>query len=95
MKIFYHLIIVARYNVVDVCTPINLKDGLITPVIFDAEKKGLLDINKDLKNIIEKAKDGSLQPQEVQVRFVILQLILLLFLFLKLYSLFTTFRAVL
>ncbi|XKL62510.1 hypothetical protein PGB90_002343 [Kerria lacca] len=57
---------IRQYNVVDVCTPINLKDGLITPVIFDAEKKGLLDINKDLKNIIEKAKDGSLQPQEVQ-----------------------------
>ena len=47
--------------------PISSKRGLISPIIFDADKKGLAQINKEVGNLIAKAEDGSLQPFELEV----------------------------
>lgn len=56
-----------RYNAVDVRVPISSKTGLISPVVFDADKKGLAQINKEVKNLIAKAEEGSLQSFELEV----------------------------
>ena len=41
--------------------------GLITPIVFDADKKGLQGINGDVVSLAEKARNKTLQPQEFQV----------------------------
>lgn len=57
-----------RYNAVDVSVAVNSDKGLITPIIFDADKKGLAEISSDVKRLAAKAREGTLQPQEFQVR---------------------------
>lgn len=36
-------------------------------MVFDADKKGLAQINKEVKNLIAKAEEGSLQSFELEV----------------------------
>lgn len=40
--------------------------GLITPIVFSADRKGLVDISKEVKALALKARDGKLQPHEFQ-----------------------------
>lgn len=40
--------------------------GLITPIIFNADSRGILDISTNMKELANKAKEGRLQPQEYQ-----------------------------
>jgi pyruvate dehydrogenase E2 component (dihydrolipoamide acetyltransferase) len=40
--------------------------GLVVPVIKDADKKGLLDIARDLTELSGKARDGKLSPGDMQ-----------------------------
>ena len=41
-----------------------LTDGLITPIVKDANLKGLLEISKEIKILAKKAKEGKLTPEE-------------------------------
>jgi pyruvate dehydrogenase E2 component (dihydrolipoamide acetyltransferase) len=40
--------------------------GLITPIVFGADGKGVIDISKIVKSLAAKAREGKLQPQEYQ-----------------------------
>lgn len=40
--------------------------GLITPIVPQADRKGLVEINKTIKELAAKARDGKLQPHEFQ-----------------------------
>ena len=55
---------IIKYSNVDVAIAVALKDGLITPIIKNADKKGLLEISKEIKILVKKAKDGKLLPDE-------------------------------
>ena len=55
---------VIKYNSVDVSIAVALKEGLITPIVKNADKKGLIEISKEIKELINKAKTGKLQPDE-------------------------------
>lgn len=57
---------IRQYNAVDVSVAVSTDKGLITPIVFDAEKKGLIEISSDVKRLAAKAREGSLQPQEFQ-----------------------------
>ncbi|VCU69588.1 Dihydrolipoyllysine-residue acetyltransferase component of pyruvate dehydrogenase complex [Pigmentiphaga humi] len=41
-------------------------NGLVVPVIRDADKKGVLDIAKESSELAKKARDGKLSPAEMQ-----------------------------
>ena len=56
-----------RYHTVDVSVAVSTDTGLITPIVFDADKKGLVEISNDVKRLAAKAREGKLQPQEFQV----------------------------
>lgn len=56
-----------RYHAVDVSVAVSTDSGLITPIVFDADKKGLLQISTDVKGLAAKARQGKLQPHEFQV----------------------------
>lgn len=57
---------IRQYNSVDISVAVSTDSGLITPIIFGAEKKGLVEISNDVKALAKKARDGKLQPQEFQ-----------------------------
>lgn len=54
------------YNNVDVSIAVGIQDGLITPIIKNADSKSLRIIAKETKVLIKKAKEGKLALDEFQ-----------------------------
>lgn len=50
----------------DVSVAVATPTGLITPIIFNADSRGILDISNNMKELANKAKEGRLAPQEYQ-----------------------------
>jgi pyruvate/2-oxoglutarate dehydrogenase complex dihydrolipoamide acyltransferase (E2) component len=50
---------------VNVGVAVALEDGLIVPVVKDADKKSLLEISSDVSALAAKAREGKLTPEEV------------------------------
>lgn len=48
----------------DVAVAVSIDDGLITPVIKDANKKSLAQISNEMKDLAERARQRKLQPTE-------------------------------
>ncbi|KAK3743340.1 hypothetical protein QZH41_013906, partial [Actinostola sp. cb2023] len=57
---------IRQYNNVDVSVAVSTENGLITPIVFDADRKGLTAINSDVVSLAEKARTNKLKPQEFQ-----------------------------
>jgi len=55
-----------RYNTVDISIAVAIPDGLITPIIRNADKKGLVIISEEMKDLASRAQDGKLKPEEFQ-----------------------------
>jgi pyruvate dehydrogenase E2 component (dihydrolipoamide acetyltransferase) len=51
---------------IDICVAVGLEDGLITPVIFQTDKKNLLQISSEVKDLAIKARERRLTPKEYQ-----------------------------
>ena len=49
---------------VDVSVAVAIPGGLITPVVRDADKKGLAAISADMQDLAKRARDGKLKPDE-------------------------------
>lgn len=49
---------IRQYTSVDVSIAVSTDNGLITPIVFNAEKKGLVEIARDTKELAVKARDG-------------------------------------
>jgi pyruvate dehydrogenase E2 component (dihydrolipoamide acetyltransferase) len=45
---------------------VDLNPGLITPIVFQAESKGLVEISNDVKSLAERAKEKKLKPAEYE-----------------------------
>lgn len=58
--------VIRQYNSVDVSVAVSTENGLITPIVFGADTKGIVQISKDVKALATKAREGKLQPQEFQ-----------------------------
>lgn len=43
----------------------SLENGLIVPVIKNADKKSLAKLNKELKDLVKRAREGKLRPDDV------------------------------
>jgi pyruvate dehydrogenase E2 component (dihydrolipoamide acetyltransferase) len=56
-----------RYNNVDINVAVSTDEGLFTPIVQDADKKGLATIANTVKDLATRAKEKKLQPQEFQV----------------------------
>lgn len=55
-----------RYDSVECSVAVATDRGLITPIVPQADRKGLVEINKTIKELAAKARDGKLQPHEFQ-----------------------------
>lgn len=52
------------FSNIDIGLAVALPDGLVTPIVKNCEAKGILQIDAELKVLIEKAKSGKLTPEE-------------------------------
>jgi len=57
---------IRQYHYVDVSVAVASPSGLITPIVTDADMKGLTAISQEVKSLAAKARDGKLQPHEYQ-----------------------------
>lgn len=57
---------IAQKNNVNIGIAVSLEDGLIVPVIKDADKKDLLQLAKDIQDIAWRARSKKLKPEDVQ-----------------------------
>lgn len=55
-----------QYKSADVAVAVAIEGGLITPVIRQAETKGLIDISTEMKALAARAREGKLKPEEFQ-----------------------------
>jgi len=54
------------YEDVDVSVAVSIPDGLITPIVKRADTKSLSQISNEAKELIKRARDGKLKPEEFQ-----------------------------
>ncbi|KAM3171771.1 hypothetical protein ACTXT7_015938 [Hymenolepis weldensis] len=55
---------IRRYENVDVSVAVATPDGLITPIIFNADAKSLSTISQEVRNLAARAKENKLKPIE-------------------------------
>ena len=57
---------ILEFERADISVAVAIKGGLITPVVRNANGKGLLEISNEVKELAAKARDGSLMPEAYQ-----------------------------
>ena len=55
-----------RHKHADIGVAVDLNPGLITPIVFHAEEKGLIAISNEVKSLADRAKSKKLKPQEFE-----------------------------
>ena len=54
-----------HHQVVDISVAVAVPDGLLTPVVRDADQLGVLAISKAVRDLAARAKDKKLKPEEM------------------------------
>jgi pyruvate dehydrogenase E2 component (dihydrolipoamide acetyltransferase) len=57
---------IAMHHHADIAMAVAVPGGLITPIIFEAEAKGLAQIAAEAKDLAERARTKKLKPEEYQ-----------------------------
>ena len=57
---------IARHKHADVSVAVAIEGGLITPIIKDADAKGLAQISTEMKDLAARARERKLKPEEFQ-----------------------------
>jgi pyruvate dehydrogenase E2 component (dihydrolipoamide acetyltransferase) len=57
---------IAMHHNADVAMAVAIEGGLITPIVFKAETKGLAQIARETQDLAERARTRKLKPQEFQ-----------------------------
>jgi pyruvate dehydrogenase E2 component (dihydrolipoamide acetyltransferase) len=60
----WHDDVIHRFHHVHVGVAVAVEDGLITPVIKHADRKGLVQISREVKELAGRAREKKLQPDE-------------------------------
>ncbi len=54
------------YQTVDMSVAVAIPDGLITPIVKNADAKGLATISNEMKELAGRAREGKLKPEEFE-----------------------------
>lgn len=57
---------IIRYPSIDISVAVSVESGLITPIVNRADHKTLSDISSEIRELVKKAKEGKLRPEEFQ-----------------------------
>ncbi|MGB3050484.1 MAG: pyruvate dehydrogenase complex dihydrolipoamide acetyltransferase [Polyangiales bacterium] len=53
------------HQVVDISIAVAIDDGLVTPVLRDADRKGVAQIAEEVRDLAERARNKTLQPEDM------------------------------
>ncbi|MBX6366244.1 MAG: 2-oxo acid dehydrogenase subunit E2, partial [Gemmatimonadetes bacterium] len=56
--------VIRRYRRVHIGVAVAVEDGLITPVVKDADRKGVADIAREVRELASRARERKLTPEE-------------------------------
>lgn len=56
--------VIRMFHSADISIAVQTEQGLITPIVKDADRKGLKEISSTVKELAAKAKDNTLAPEE-------------------------------
>lgn len=57
---------IRQYVHSDISVAVSTPNGLITPIVKQAEQKGMREISDEIKDLAGRARDGKLKPEEFQ-----------------------------
>ena len=57
---------ILKHHHADISVAVAIPGGLITPIIFEAENKGLSEIAREMKDLAARARERKLKPEEYQ-----------------------------
>jgi pyruvate dehydrogenase E2 component (dihydrolipoamide acetyltransferase) len=57
---------IIQYHDVDISVAVSIPEGLITPIVRQADRKGLAAISAEMKDLAARAKSGTLKPEDFQ-----------------------------
>ncbi len=57
---------IRHYQAQDISVAVAVDYGLVTPIVKDAGNKSIIEIGKEAKDLIKRARDNKLKPQEFQ-----------------------------
>lgn len=54
------------YNNVDISVAVAIENGLVTPIVKNADQKNIVRLSSEMKELIKKARENKLTPEEFQ-----------------------------
>lgn len=57
---------IVQYNNVDISVAVATDSGLITPIIFNADQKSVIQISTEMKELAKLARENKLKPEQFQ-----------------------------
>lgn len=57
---------IVQYNNVDVSVAVATDSGLITPIVFNADQKSVIQISAEVKELAKLARENALKPEQFQ-----------------------------
>jgi pyruvate dehydrogenase E2 component (dihydrolipoamide acetyltransferase) len=57
---------ILQYNNIDISVAVALENGLITPIIKNADCKSIIEISNEMKSLAKRARETGLKPEEFQ-----------------------------
>jgi pyruvate dehydrogenase E2 component (dihydrolipoamide acetyltransferase) len=57
---------IIQWQDINVSVAVALEEGLIVPVVKNADRKSLIEISKEVRSLAKRAREGSLAPEDVQ-----------------------------
>ena len=57
---------IIQYGSIDIAVAVAIEDGLITPIVKNADQKNILQISSEVKELVKRAKSQKLTPDEYQ-----------------------------
>ncbi|CAI8491457.1 unnamed protein product [Hanseniaspora opuntiae] len=58
--------VIRQFKNVDVSVAVATPTGLLTPIVKNAEAKGLVEVSAEIKELVSRAKENKLKPEEFQ-----------------------------
>jgi pyruvate dehydrogenase E2 component (dihydrolipoamide acetyltransferase) len=55
---------IIQYGSIDIGLAVDVGNGLITPIVRNCGNRGVVDIDRDLKQLIDKVRNNALKPEE-------------------------------
>lgn len=55
---------IIRFKTIDIAVAVNVKEGLVTPIVRHADYKNVMELSLEIRNLAKRAKEGKLELHE-------------------------------